>query len=210
MKKVIIYGENKNAKYHPLSNVQEEFKNILSKYDLVFTEKIEFLTYENLIKYDCFINYADGKNVPIDDDIFESWEKFVNNRGSIIIIHCGIVLKNEKYNSFVGAKFNGHPPMEKVFYYPVVETHPIIKDINGFEVEEELYRYEFINFNKFEVIMNGKLNSSGEIQPAIWLKEYKVGKLCYFQPGHNINTFKTLEIRKLLQNTVDWCCLNKE
>jgi type 1 glutamine amidotransferase len=198
---VLVVGDYTNPPYHPLKNVEESIKEILEdKMSLTFSEDKDSFLYDRISKFDLCIIYADSWEEKLTSKQIAGLLTYVVNGGGLLVIHSGICFQsNSEFAQLAGAKFIGHPPYQKVSYKVVKENHPILEGIEDFEMDEELYTFEFDNFSEHEVILEA---TNGDITfPAVWEKKFGDGKVIYLAQGHDKKSFDNEALRRLLRNS---------
>jgi uncharacterized protein len=200
--KAIVIGDYSNPAYHPLKNIEGSLKDVLSdKVNLTFTEDRDFFNYEKLSEFKLCILYVDSFGKKLSSSHIAGLLAYVLNGGGLLVIHNGISYQdNAEFAQLVGAKFINHPPYQKLKYKVQGVVHPILEGIEDFEMEEELYTFEFDNFSNHEVLLHA---SNAEItMPAAWFKNYGSGRVVYLAPGHDVNSFSNSTFRQLIANSV--------
>ncbi|MBP7902403.1 MAG: ThuA domain-containing protein [Spirochaetes bacterium] len=207
-KKIIVFGSNAEATYHPLNAVKNYFMSALSGgYEIIFSDDISDLNKLTSEEFCCTISYFDlwDKNIP--DQAIQQIHSFINSGGGFLVIHNGISLQgNSGFRSIIGAEFKEHPPYQKI-NYSILKKHPITDNICNFSINEELYLFNFFEFDTFTVLAESA-SVDGIVSPAIWIKDMGKGRIAYLAPGHDKKTFENESIQTLIRNAADWCSTN--
>ena len=207
--KAIIIGDYSNPDYHPLNNIEGSLKEILSdKVNLTFTEDRASFNYERLSEFNFCILYVDSFGKKLSSAQITGLLTYVLKGGGLLVIHNGISYQdNAEFAQLVGAKFINHPPYQKLTYKSQGVVNPILAGIEDFEMEEELYIFEFDNFSNHEVLLYA---SNAEMTiPAAWLKNYGEGRVVYLSPGHDVNSFSNSTFRQLIVNCAKYAAMTK-
>lgn len=202
IRKAIVFGNNQEAPYHRLDAVRDCFEAILSSEFIVqFSE--EWFGWEHLKKLDlCVLYYDMWDSVPpaVSAEVLNA---FVQQGGGLLVVHNGISLQNDpQFCQLVGARFVAHPERQ-IIRYGAIANHAITCDIQPFEVEEELYQFEYFGLERFSVLVQGRLNETGS--NALWVRQSGQGRIAYFAIGHDRKSLSHQTVRRLLLNTARWC-----
>jgi type 1 glutamine amidotransferase len=196
----IVVGDYENPPYHPLNSAEESIKTVLSeKIALTFTEDKNAFLYERISKFNLCIVYADSWKDRLSAKQIAGLLTYVSNGGGLLVIHSGICFQSSaEFAQLVGAKFIEHPPYQKICYKLSELKHPVLEGVENFDMDEELYTFEFDNFSNHEVLLyatNGDI-----IFPAAWVKNFGEGKVVYLAPGHDVKSFDNEVFRRLIKN----------
>lgn len=208
MKKVLIFGTNAEAPYHPLNRVKKYFESALSdSFDVYFSDDINDLRLLSSGEFTAAISYFDLWNENIPDYAVSMIRTFISVGGGFIIIHNGISLQGDPgFREISGAEFSGHPPYQKISY-KVSKNHFITENIDDFSLSEEPYTFNFFNIESFTVLIDS-ISEDGTSSPALWIKECEKGRIAYFAPGHDEKTFEKAEVGNLILRITQWCSTN--
>ncbi|HPJ14297.1 MAG TPA: ThuA domain-containing protein [Spirochaetota bacterium] len=208
LKKIMVFGSNAEATYHPLDAVKNYFKSVLSdRFEITFSDNIADLSKLHAENYDAAISYFDLWEKKIPDHAVQNILSFINSGGGFLVIHNGISLQSDhEFRKIVGAEFNGHPPYQKIDYN-ILKNHFITEGINNFSLNEELYMFNYFGFDTFTVLIEST-SEDGTTSPALWIKDTGKGRIAYLAPGHDIKTFEDENIQTLIRNAALWCSTN--
>lgn len=208
LKKIILFGSNAEATYHPLDAVKDYFKSVLSdRFEITFSDDIADLSKLHSENFDAAISYFDLWDKTIPSHAVQNIQSFINSGGGFLVIHNGISLQNDhEFRKIIGAEFNGHPPYQKIDYN-ILKNHFITEGINNFSLNEELYMFNYFGFDTFTVLIEST-SEDGTSSPALWIKETGKGRITYMAPGHDKNTFHDKNIKQLIRNAASWCSTN--
>ncbi len=208
MKKIFIFGSNIEATYHPLDAVKDYFKSVLSDgFEITFSNDISDLDKLNSEDFDAAISYFDLWDKTIPGQAVLNIQSYIKSGGGFLVIHNGISLQSDhEFRKIIGAEFTGHPPYQKIDY-AISKKHFITEGINDFSLNEELYMFNFFEFDTFTVLMES-ISEDGTSSPALWIKDTGKGRIAYLAPGHDIKTFENENIQTLIRNAADWCSTN--
>ncbi|HPA64609.1 MAG TPA: ThuA domain-containing protein [Spirochaetota bacterium] len=207
-KKIIVFGSNADATYHPLDAVKNYFKSVLTdRFEITFSDSIADLSKLHAENFDTAISYFDLWEKKIPEHAVQNILSFINSGGGFLVIHNGISLQsNHEFRKIIGAEFTGHPPYQKIDYN-ILKNHFITEGINNFSLNEELYMFNYFGFDTFTVLIEST-SEDGTTSRALWIKETGKGRIAYIAPGHDKNTFHDKNIQRLIRNAADWCSTN--
>mgnify|MGYP000843563677 CR=1 FL=1 len=208
MKKIIIFGNNAEATYHPFDAIKDYFKSVLSDgFEITLSNEISDLDKLNSEDFDAAISYFDLWDKTIPSQSIQNILSYINSGGGFLVIHNGISLQNDhEFRKMIGAEFIGHPPYQKIDYM-ISKAHSITEGINNFSLNEELYMFNFYEFDTFTVLMEST-SEDGTSSPALWIKDTGKGRIAYLAPGHDKKAFENENIQKLIRNAANWCSTN--
>ncbi|MCX7710592.1 MAG: ThuA domain-containing protein [Clostridia bacterium] len=207
-KNAIVIGDITRVKYHPLKGVDDELSGILEEeFSIQFSEDYEVFNLEKLKNYDLCISYVDCWDEKITPGQTGALLAYVGQGGGLLVIHNGISLQNRyELCQMIGAKFTGHPPMTSLNFRNEAPQHPIMIDVEAFEIVEEPYRFEFDNFTEKTILL--AYEYEGVSYPAGWTHEFGEGRIVYLAPGHQVSSFKSPEYRKVILKSGLWAARN--
>lgn len=198
MKKILLIGMYENAMYHPLTGVDEALRNMFPEMKLVVTDQIMELC--GAEQYDCIVSYWDDWEEPIPDQAAEALYRYVENGGSLLVLHNGISLQlQDSLEQMIGGRFLTHPEQESVTFWP--KEHELTKDCREFTLQEEPYQFELEEDQK-EIFLT--YTYRGAEYPAGWRKNFGLGKVVYLTPGHTAEKFACEEYIRLIKNCMGW------
>ena len=201
--KILVLGDYKAAKWHPLKGVDDCLKQILKDYEVSFSEEYSSLCSCELKKYDALICYADAWNSNATKQTAGAILSYAAEGGALVTIHNGIITRsNPEVELMHGARFTGHPEACDLTYTPVDLKHPILEGIKPFTIFEEPYRFTVAELAKTELLIT--YSHEGKDWPAAWTLFYGMGKIAYLSMGHSAKSFENETFARLIVNSVVW------
>lgn len=202
--KILIIGDYTNYQYHPFSGIARTLEKLLSDkgLELKFTEDRKELEEENLFQYEALITYVESWDRKLPQSQMMSLSDFTASGKRIFGIHCGISYANPEYFELFGARFTKHPPLHD---FPVKisgEKHPLTDGLSEFQIEDELYMFDFKDLSQLKVLMEGEFEEKA--YPLAWEKKTGAGALLYLALGHDERAFENEMFKKALLNGVFW------
>ena len=189
---------------HPSLPAKITFKTMLlnldKKINYTVRTSIKDLQILNRGTFDAVILYYHLKE--IDAFSLRALIKFAEKGGGVLVLHSAMASfkNNARYKDFVGGRFREHGRIEEITIFPTDNDHPVTKDIKSFSVKDELYIHDYDSDNTILMTANNK----GLDEPALWVKEYGSGRICYFAPGHCANVWLNEEVRNIIGNALEW------
>jgi Uncharacterized protein conserved in bacteria len=202
--KGILIGDYTKPPYHPLQDIDKEIGCILAEEaELQFTEDYEAFKIGKLNQFDLCISYTDCWDQKLTLEQVAGLLTFVSGGGGLLVIHNGISLQgNYELAQLIGARFTGHPPMQKLLFTNSAPDHAITAGVASFEMEEEPYHFDFDNFSEKEVLLEYRFENTA--LPAAWAHRYGLGKVVFLMPGHCLATFKDPAFGLIIRQSVRW------
>ncbi|MDD2971357.1 MAG: ThuA domain-containing protein [Lachnospiraceae bacterium] len=205
---ILLYGK-KDAKYHPMEPVEKVLSECYDTVKVVATENKNHLAYLNVSQYYMVILYEEFGEEPVNSIQGAGILQYVAGGGKLLVIHNGIsVQENAELAQLIGGKFTGHPPYTTL---PILEYHiekreqPYMKCMKDFSLPEEIYQFDMDNFAKCEILCSFRVKGQEDdrIYPAIWARNYGMGKVIYCAPGHRSENLQSPQIQQFLKNVYE-------
>lgn len=200
----LLIGNNDDAPYHPLHNIEQQLMDILcGTAQVVATDRTATLTQAEINNFDLLISYVDNWEQKLAADEVASILQFVANGGGLLVIHNGISLQtNPELSQLIGAKFTGHPPYTSLSYQISASEHPLLAGLKSFTMDEEPYRFELDPFADIEILLT--YFHEEQHWPAAWCRHYGLGRVVYLSPGHHLPSFLNEEYGRWIVNSALW------
>lgn len=207
--KILALGNFSEYQYHPFGEVAEILSAVLpsERFEIRCTEERRQLNGKNSAPYDVILSYVDSSRSRLAEDLMEDLRQFVARGKGLVGVHCGISYENSHYRDFFGATFTQHPPYQKIAYEIKDKAHPVTGGLSSFELEDELYMFEFFPGHKLDILLEGVWE--GKKYPAAWAKKYQDGRIVYLAPGHTAETFRHPTFARILANSLLWAAGRK-
>jgi type 1 glutamine amidotransferase len=199
---VVVFG-NRIAPYHPLGGVETVLRSILGgDFALRLSENAAELS-SGRGTTRLIVAYADTWETALSDQAADGLIAFVARGGGLLVLHNGVCwAKHPKVKDLIGASFTGHPD-QAVMPYRLEGTHPIVTGLNGFEMQEEPYRYAFTSDFSADVFL--RYEHEGTLWPAGWAHTHGLGRVAMLQPGHSAAAFQNTAYAALVRRAALWC-----
>lgn len=194
----------------------------------------EKITLAELREYDLILFYCAGTWGLFGDSAFlTGLITYVASGGSVMILHVNCLGQSEEGGAVFGGRFSMHPPYGRYHMVPVgKERDPILQGVSDFYVNDEMHMLYVDSFLKKEVLLYCECTDSdlqgrkrpplerrgagtiphqdiygtagGLKVPVAWRYDYGAGKVLYILPGHNAQTLREPNLRRLIRNGSRW------
>ena len=203
-RKALLLGSYTHPKFHPLQGIDMQISQLLGDmFTVQCSENLQMLKESNLYPYDLCIAYSDLWDEKVSPQQTAGLLSYVSGGGGLLVIHNGISLANRyELAQLIGARFDGHPPQQKLKFTPAAAGHDMMEGIEPFELEEEPYRFVFDSFTEKTVLL--EYEHEGQAWPAAWCHTYGIGRVVMLMPGHFEPTFKHPQFRQLIAQGAKW------
>lgn len=133
-------------------------------------------------------------------------EFFAQGKG-LLALHCATICFDDwpAYRKILGAWWewghSGHAPFGKRCMQVHSGAHPVVADIEDFEIDDELYTNASVT-DSIDPLIEAEWEE--EMHPILWLREYGDARVCYNALGHGPEAFEHPTNRRLLQRGARW------
>lgn len=110
---------------------------------------------------------------------------------------------SEGYHEMLNGFFNGHSPYMDFTVNITESGHPISKDLDDFEVTDELY-YLKHNPNTSNHLMHAYDNTKDETHVMAFHHTYGDGRVFYFALGHDMAVLNNTTFQEIIRRGVLW------
>jgi type 1 glutamine amidotransferase len=207
-KKALFLGDYTDPGWHPAKDADKYISKALEdNFKVKCTEDYGKLAIEELKTYDLIINYADCWGKKCSKETIAAIITYVVNGGGILSIHNGILVPAEggsELRQLFGARFTGHSEYKPLDFYRAIQykEHPILKDFAPFTMGEEPYEFEMDTFADLQMLL--EYRRAGQRFPAVWARNYGLGRMVYLVPGHDNRSFEVPAFQKLITRSAEW------
>mgnify|MGYP005860520927 CR=1 FL=1 len=201
---ILALGHFTNYQYHPFGDVARKLEQIAAEagFAIRCTQDAGELENGNLSRYGLLISYADAWEETLTPLQMEGLEQFVTGGKGFLAIHCGISYANPEYFRLLGAKFTSHPPLQRLTVRIKDPKHPVTAGLTDFEIEDELYMFEFSESSQLNILMECPFE--GIQYPVAWTRNHGGGRVVYLSPGHVAEGLSHEMIIQTIQNSLRW------
>ncbi|NQU84125.1 MAG: ThuA domain-containing protein, partial [Mariniphaga sp.] len=171
-----------------------------------------FISNGNALEYDLLVFYDMWRTISEKEK--QGYIKLTEKGMPLLFLHHSIVSYQDwpDFEKLIGGKYveNNKEAKENQSTYRhdvwidvlvVDSNHPITKAMSNFRLFDEVYG----NFRVSEdVIPLLKTNHPESTKIIGWENSFNFSKIVYLQPGHDYNTFKSKEFRKLIVQAIHY------
>lgn len=157
-----------------------------------------------VVMYTCLGDSKQGDIVgkELTQEQADSLVTFVRNGGGLLGVHGATVISdaNQDLINLFGAQFHTHPAPFTFTVTPRPESHPMIEDIEPFEVHDEFYLHHCRK--GIEVLMTAE--HEGKTHPMVWTRTEGRGKAAYIAMGHDAKVWSLPPYMQLIHQALGW------
>lgn len=168
--------------------------------DITYTGNLSDLNTANLANYEVLIIYCDSYKIEMAQE--KALLDFVANGGGLVAIHCASYCfpESPKYVALLGAQFMYHSTGK--FRTRVINAdHPIMKNFQEFETEDETYVHT--KHNQDLTVL--QVRSEGDRdEPYTWVRTHGKGRVFYTAYGHDDRTWGNPAFQSLMERGIQW------
>lgn len=179
--------------------------------EAVIVEDAETLGTDIVFDYDVLLlHFKNYKSLKREAKIRENLVKFVKEGGGLFIFHfaCGAFEDWPEFEKLSGRvwdpKLPGHDPYGKFNVRIIDKEHPITKDIEDFETQDELYTCLRKSDIPIHVLAEATSKVDGKIYPMAFVLPYGKGRIFHTTLGHDGPSVSPPGFVKMLNNAVRW------
>lgn len=193
-----------------VASILRRFLELKHGYYITYSEDFGVFT-RPLDAYDVII--MNGMPTHFSDEQTEGFKQAIAQGKPLLGLHSATAaLKKDTehlptYTEIIGALFKTHPAIHT---FPVVikeRNHPITKNIEDFEIYDEMYFYEKEAEGSTVLI---EAAHEGEKTPIAWTRNYGKGKVFYISLGHGEEAASNVSFQQLVLNALIWLVDNKQ
>jgi hypothetical protein len=143
----------------------------------------------------------------------KSIHKFLEKGGGILGLHTAAICFDEwkDWISILGAKWiwgkSGHLPFGIVNTRTETIKHPIINNINAFNLEDEVFANLKMAKN-ITPLMSARVEGQDKWHPVLWARNFSNGRIVYDALGHDAKSINHPEHAKIIRRSANWAIGN--
>lgn len=189
--------------WEKISPLIQELLESTGAFQVTITDDREYLRPENIRAFDQVILTTQGG--VISEEQKKGLLNFVKNGGGLTVNHAAAGAFRESddgavdYFRMLGGKFISHK--YKKFRVEIEDPdHPITRNLDAFEIEDEDYIHEFYPESPIHVL----LRRPDDNEPVSWVRDYGKGRIFYIALGHKAEAWNNRTFQKILVRGVFW------
>lgn len=186
-----------------ISPLIQELLESTGAFEVTITSDRDYLLPENISAFDQVILTTQGG--VISEEQKAGLLGFVKSGGGLTVNHAAAGAFREsddgavEYFRMLGGKFISH--QYKKFRVEMEDPdHPITRNLDAFEIEDEDYTHEHYPESHIHVL----LRRSDDNEPVSWVREYGKGRIFYIALGHKAEAWNNRTFQKILVRGVFW------
>lgn len=168
-------------------------------YTVTLSRDLDQFKPENIKNYDLVVVYT--TNLTLTPEQEKGLTDFVANGKGLVGIHCATdTFKNsDAYWKMVGGRFTGHG--HETFKVNITgKSHPIVKGMKSFEINDESYNDKFHPDSKCIVLARREKDS----EPSAWVQYYGKGRVFVTGLGHDKEAWDCPAFQELVIRGSEW------
>lgn len=154
---------------------------------------------ENIKNYDLVVIYATRLTLTKEQE--QGLTDFVANGKGLVGIHCATdtFRDSDAYWKLVGGRFRTHG--HELFKVNITgKSHPIVKGMSSFEINDESYTDDFSPEAKVIVLARRDKDS----EPSVWVQYYGKGRVFITGLGHDKVAWDNPAFQQLVTKGAEW------
>lgn len=167
--------------------------------DLTVTGDLSLLASGELDRFDLVINNTFAL-VPEPLELAGLLRFVADGKGFLGIHTASCTFDGPEYRSLLGGRFVTHPPYGPFTVRFQDPGHPLVRGLEPFTVEDELYVCE--HDPGIEVLASAAWEEGQT--PLAWVKPYGKGRVCYVALGHDASAYSHPGFRELIIRGALW------
>ena len=133
--------------------------------------------------------------------------EFVAGGGGLLGVHTASICFDDwpAWGELLGGAWvwgsSHHPPPQAFTVHPTHARHPITRDLDAFEIEDEVYCDLRLEPDVVPLLASDAASGS---QPLLWARQVGRGRVVYGALGHDERSFANASHRRLLRRAALW------
>ncbi|MCY3019916.1 MAG: ThuA domain-containing protein [Planctomycetota bacterium] len=214
---LIITGDDVGG--HPWKETTPVTQEILTKSGKFDVKAVEGFTVldnkEELGKYGLIVFMLyNNKKAPISDAAKENLLSFVKDGKGFVVSHLASASfpQWKEWGELCGRYWtmgkSGHGPRSEFLVKVVKKDDPIVKGIEDFKADDELYAKLFGD-TKINVLLEADSDWSKKTEPIAWTIDVGKGRVFHHTFGHDAKALQIPAVQKLIARGCEWAATGK-
>ena len=186
------------------------------KFEVRISEDIGILEAKSIHRYDVLIfNFRNNFKIrDINEAARKNLLEYVSSGKGLLTIHFAVAAFQNwpEYRDLIGRKWvrkkSGHQPRGPFKAVIASRDHPITKDLDDFEIDDELYS-KLEGDIPLTILVKAHSKFSNKEEPLVWTHNYQKGRVLCITLGHDIKARRNYAFSLLLQRGAEWAATNK-
>lgn len=179
--------------------IMQKMLDDLGHYTMTLSRDVDQFKPENIKKYDLVISYS--TRLTMNKEQEQGLVNFIESGKGLVAIHCGVdtFRDSDAYWKLVGGRFFKHG--HELFKVNITgKSHPIVKGLSDFEINDESYCDEFSPESKCIVLARRDKDS----EPSVWVQYYGKGRVFVTGLGHDKVAWDNPTFQELVKRGCEW------
>ena len=137
----------------------------------------------------------------------EAVRRHLGRGRGLLAMHTAVICFDDwpEWGDLLGASWtwgtSGHPPLARVHVDVCTGAHPLVADVGGFDVEDEVY-----GFLERRPGLQPLMTSAhgGEAHPLLWVRESLGAPVVVDALGHGVESLAVPEHRTIVDRAIAW------
>ena len=185
-----------NAELYP---ILQKFLEDTGDFTVTLSRDLDQFKAENIKNYDLVVMYTTRLTPTKEQE--QGLVDFVANGKGFVGIHCATdtFRESDAYWKLVGGRFRTHGHL--LFKVNITgKSHPIVKGMSSFEINDESYSDDFHPDSKVIVLARRDMDS----EPAAWVQYYGKGRVFVTGLGHDKEAWDNPAFQELVTRGSEW------
>jgi len=210
----VLLIDDTSPGYYPLPTATT-LRNIIrqdKRFEVVLVEDAEILGTDVPFDYDVLLLHFKNYRAPKRNAAMQAnLEKFVTEGGGLFVYHfaCGAFEDWAGYEKLAGRVWDpelpAHDPYGKFPVRITDKAHPITKEIDNFEIYDELYTCLRESQIPIRVLADAVSVVDGKTYPMAFVLENGKGRTFHVTLGHDDRSLSAKGFQTMMKNALVWC-----
>ena len=211
----VLIIDDKSPGYYADMHTEVTLRNIIrqdKRFEVVLVQDAEILGTDVPFDYDVLLLHLKNYRTPKRNAAMQAnLEKFVTEGGGLFVFHfaCGAFEDWAGYEKLAGRvwdpKLPAHDPYGRFPVRIIDKTHPITKDIDNFEIQDELYTCLRESKIPIHVLAEAVSVVDGKTYPMAFVLENGKGRIFHTTLGHDDRSLSVSGFQTMIKNALTWC-----
>lgn len=216
LRALIVTGHDVGA--HKWRETTEHTRRTLEasgKFAVKVSEDTGIFESSRLGQYDVIVlNYGFWTEPELSDEARKGLLDFVSSGKGLVSIHfsCSSFQEWDEYVNLLGRVWKkgvgGHGPRGKFDVKVTAPDHPIMKGLEDFEMDDELYA-KLSGDVEIQTLASARSDWSKKVEPIVFVKSYGDGRVVHNVLGHDLRARETDVFETLLVRGTEWAATGK-
>lgn len=169
------------------------------RYEVTVTDNRDLFVPDRIKAFDVVLIYTTSGSLSAEQE--KGLVEFVQNGKAVVGIHSATdsFHNSDAYWKMMCGSFIGHG--RDTFTVRITgKSHPIVRDMKDFKIEDETYRHKWHPDSKPIVLMRREFDG----EPASWVQYYGKGRVFVTGLGHGVEAWSNPAFQEMMIRAMDW------